>query len=826
MPFLSERQFAELMREMPNASEEEVLAEALRREGVPPPHIPLPPVKGPGPIPDPTRLQFDAIDRANRARLEPLITPLYRPTYAPDDQQVMEKEGAPVRVAGPNSRANTLKGAAEAMSTPDNLVGLAMGPASNLARKVGAYGVSKGARLLDAAASAVPLSQGVGMALDPDSSVGERVMGAGMAALGARSVQSAVTGAFEPRAVRDAYLRAQGRPIVEPPPVKGWDEDLAKRTADAYEAMPHAPHDPDVRASYDALGEELERQYDFITRRAGVKVQPSTVAYPNSAAMVADVTGHNRLNYFPTTEGFGDGGITDNPLLRISAKYGVPQNDLLRAVHDYFGHADGLNEFGKLGERRAFGAHRVMLPRNAVPALATETHGQNSWVNAGRHLRRADGSLPVKGDPDYISLADRPYAAQKAGLLPPHIIDPPEYRWLDSASWQDPANNPLTRNEPYTVVTAANPPNHTFTDAENAARQADLAQVIRTRTFHHPIPAQGMFQGTPEPSWLVPGMDREAALKVGATIQPPQHSIITEAGVHRFGDDAWFPTSGPPVVGESKVQEVLATLPPEQQAWTRVPAIQTPEGPLAFRATIPPQAWDQPAPRSSSAGSESASLADMPSASPEDSMRATAQAPAGTLIGPERQLPPAPPIDRTQVDPLLHAMSDERLRLMQGQGYDTSKVWMHGSPDSSIQSFRPSTGETQYGPGVYLTNEPNEAHLYARQGAIYPVIVRDSPRIEQQLPTPDWLKPILTGAGVEPWATAPKHAVVSNPSHIRSIWAAFDPTKRDSANILATLGPLLAVAGSSPEAREYLAQMRQQLGAEVFNQHVRLVQSR
>tara|TARA_R100000805_G_scaffold475_10_gene947 strand:- start:4127 stop:11347 length:7221 start_codon:yes stop_codon:yes gene_type:complete len=63
-----------------------------------------------------------------------------------------------------------------------------------------------------------------------------------------------------------------------------------------------------------------------------------------------------------------------------------------------------------------------MFSHDARRAMTTETRGQNSWVNFNQSLRREDGSMPKKGDPDYVRPQDRPFAEQKIGLLPDEFV--------------------------------------------------------------------------------------------------------------------------------------------------------------------------------------------------------------------------------------------------------------------------------------------------------------------------------------------------------------------------------------------------------------------
>lgn len=206
-------------------------------------------------------------------------------------------------------------------------------------------------------------------------------------------------------------------------------EDLAKRLADAFESAKHDPENPEVKKAYSSLATETKAQWDFVTGK-GVKMEPWTKdgqPYKNSAEMVADVRDNKHLWFFPTDQGFGSGDkATTHPMLSPSGvKVGGKElvaNDLFRAVHDYFGHAKEGFEFGPKGEYNAYLAHNQMFSKEAQPALASETLAQNSWVNYGKHLRRTDGTIPAKGDKDFVPATERPYADQKAALIPSELV--------------------------------------------------------------------------------------------------------------------------------------------------------------------------------------------------------------------------------------------------------------------------------------------------------------------------------------------------------------------------------------------------------------------
>ena len=63
-----------------------------------------------------------------------------------------------------------------------------------------------------------------------------------------------------------------------------------------------------------------------------------------------------------------------------------------------------------------------MFSPAARRAMTSETRGQNSWVNFGPQLRNSDGSLPKKGDKNYISPAKRDFAEQKNFLFPDEYV--------------------------------------------------------------------------------------------------------------------------------------------------------------------------------------------------------------------------------------------------------------------------------------------------------------------------------------------------------------------------------------------------------------------
>lgn len=317
--------------------------------------------------------------------------------------------------------------AVELGTTPLNIATLGLGLGAGAAGARGLMGISKGARIAEAALQAPMVLEGAniaGQGLQQDDPV-RAALGAGEAVMGGLGMRSAMKHSFPMDKVAAAYSETKG--LAAPVAQRDVLDPLRSRAiADAYAAMPHAPQDPAVAQAYGALGNEVSDQFAFLRDRAGMKMEPWTQEgqpYANSAAMAADVKKNNHLWYFPTEGGYGDGAITDNPLLK-QGRSGVPLNGEFRAVHDAFGHATRGHQFGPRGEDLAWQEHRQMFTPEAVPALTTETRGQNSWVNFGPQMRSPEGALLKKGDPGYLGPAERAYAPQKTGLLPEWATEP------------------------------------------------------------------------------------------------------------------------------------------------------------------------------------------------------------------------------------------------------------------------------------------------------------------------------------------------------------------------------------------------------------------
>lgn len=232
--------------------------------------------------------------------------------------------------------------------------------------------------------------------------------------------------------VADSYKKSAGITHLAGEKIYDIDVEEAKKRADAYEAMKNEPNNPEVKAAYDAMAKETLDQHQHLLDN-GYKVEifeGEGEPYKNSDEMLKDLKDNKHLYVLSTEKEFGQNPITEkqraeNPLLRDSGfkdENGKPLlvNDVFRFVHDAFGHGERGNSFGAKGEENAWDVHARMYSPLARRAMTTETRGQNSWVNFGKHLRDENGNIKK------VSAKEKPFAEQKMGLLPEWASELPE----------------------------------------------------------------------------------------------------------------------------------------------------------------------------------------------------------------------------------------------------------------------------------------------------------------------------------------------------------------------------------------------------------------
>lgn len=168
------------------------------------------------------------------------------------------------------------------------------------------------------------------------------------------------------------YTVAKGLPKPRPiDPALKVDDEFASRIAAAYDDLPvDDSANPAVRAAYVSMVEDVDEQYRYLTDTLGVKVEfVDDDPYRDAADMMEDVLVNGRLKVFKTAED------------QLHPFMSPDQNDQFRAVHDFFGHSAAGNRFDRHGEEIAFRKHAQMFRPESVPAMATETRGQNAFLN-------------------------------------------------------------------------------------------------------------------------------------------------------------------------------------------------------------------------------------------------------------------------------------------------------------------------------------------------------------------------------------------------------------------------------------------------------------
>lgn len=230
------------------------------------------------------------------------------------------------------------------------------------------------------------------------------------------------------RDVARTYLAGVNRKETfapEPPPAD-VPTRLVREIARYFHEQESAPNDPDARGQYLQMAHEARAQLACMVE-AGLRVRFFPGAgqpYTSSRQLREALDAGEDLYVFPTANGHGPEEYEDpdNPLLLPSGTDidGVPalHNDVLRATHDYFGHYLMRAPFTLRGELAVGYAHLRMFSPEIHRAVLNEFVGQIAWFYHGPHLARPDGSIPCRGDADWIPPARRPFADQKINLMP------------------------------------------------------------------------------------------------------------------------------------------------------------------------------------------------------------------------------------------------------------------------------------------------------------------------------------------------------------------------------------------------------------------------
>jgi hypothetical protein len=259
-----------------------------------------------------------------------------------------------------------------------------------------------------------------------------------------------------------------------------------------------------IPASYEQLGKENAQQLDrMLNSGMNLSYHKGDLNYANSPQMLEDALINKHLYVF-------GGGEPHQLLNKIDPYTGLNENQVFRAVHDYYGHGPTGATFGPMGEELAYATHGQLYSPLAKMAAASETRGQNSFVNySGINADLQAQMQPLRIQRDSIARAggdtsaldarlkelgdQTQYADQKAFLLPPEMIDTgyaggmPEYMKKYIVP-----NSP----ESMTGYHFSNRPDLTMTDPTKygtgikgaEANRLMMADALRNRTYFYNNP--------------------------------------------------------------------------------------------------------------------------------------------------------------------------------------------------------------------------------------------------------------------------------------------------------------------------------------------------
>lgn len=330
----------------------------------------------------------------------------------------------------------------------------------------------------------------------------------------------------------DDYNKENKLHPIQPEKIADRDKRAAD-IADAFDKMEHNPNDPAVKASYDALKSDIKKQWDYATKKLGIKLEGSDEdPYKSYEDMEKDVKDNKTLKSFRGGNELKEG----HPLYEVDPETGENYNTMFRAIHDLFGHVAQGHDFSEPGEESAWHAHMQMMEPAARPAMTTETRGQTSWFFNREPVRLGEEAAGK-------------FADQKAGLLPDFAME------RDAIKPKQVFSHIKGDERPFAILTAENPSNERLTDAENAKRNHELMIDLRDQGYK-PKAVGGVnkdVEGKTEHAFFVPDITAEEAAKLGN--KHGQESVLTKDGLHHIDSDKINPSDNKGLITGDKAKE-------------------------------------------------------------------------------------------------------------------------------------------------------------------------------------------------------------------------------------------------------------------------------
>jgi hypothetical protein len=291
----------------------------------------------------------------------------------------------------------------------------------------------------------------------------------------------------------------------------------ARTMPDVLEQAGAKDYDDLMEKAYRQLAKETDAQFqalpfNFSYHRGGEG------NYSGTRELLEDIHGNKHMYVY-------QGGDKHDFLNKVDDVTGLNENEKFRAVHDAMGHAIYGNEFGPLGEEKAWAIHQQMYSPLARLAMTAETRGQNSLVNYSplnvnikeevAKLREMQIEARRRGDREGERIATEAirdafsgfqFAPQKSILLPPEFVDP-KYRG-GMPEYIQPLITPAAGTTTQSALTHfSHNPNLTVTDPAKYGSGIKGAEKARLEGTDNPlVPRTYFYAGEPGAVAPEPGL--------------------------------------------------------------------------------------------------------------------------------------------------------------------------------------------------------------------------------------------------------------------------------------------------------------------------------
>lgn len=185
-------------------------------------------------------------------------------------------------------------------------------------------------------------------------------------------------------------------------------------------------------SAWRAFEDEIRTQYIYLTETMGIKVElVDTDPYKSPLEMITDVKNNNTIKIL-STKSTGSHPYFPDEI-----------NDMLRAIHDVFGHASEGTNFSRHGEFMAVAKHAQMFSEEALPAVMFDLLGQTaSLARSGKFPPQKIGILPKEFWPDsprwhVKSMTKKDKIASKTISKGPYAAKPDRHRVIDFGHNED-----------------------------------------------------------------------------------------------------------------------------------------------------------------------------------------------------------------------------------------------------------------------------------------------------------------------------------------------------------------------------------------------------